>query len=147
MRKYLGPLFAVALFAAAYAADTNDGADTVKAEKNIELERRILRKVKTIYSAQGRATQRGRAAKGWHQVADSVKLAAGKAVVVLNTSTSNGRQDVSFVSKATYRGSAFSLDTLNYNSYAVIPLSGSRFMVRSGSDVDTATVFYLVEGE
>lgn len=110
-------------------------------------EKRVLGKIKTIYTTAGRPTQQARASKGWHQVADSVKLVAGRAIVSLNTSTARGRQDVSFISKVTYRGMAFNLDTLSITTYKLTPLSGTKFLIKSSSTTDQALVYFLVEGE
>ena len=123
--------------------------DSVKVDLNLETaqEKRILGKIRTIYTTQGRPTQNTPSAKGWHQISDSQKLTAGKARVTVNTSTANGRQDVSFLSKTSYRGTAFSLDTLNGKSYRLIPLSGTEFVIISSDSTDTSTVLFLVEGE
>ena len=125
------------------------GEDSTKVKIKLETdaEKRILGKVKTIYTVKGRPTQRSQFGKGWHQIADSWKLVAGRAIVSLNTSTSQNRQDVSFLSKETYRGTAFSLDTLNSRTYKIIPLSGAQFLIMSSDSTDTATVNFLVEGE
>ena len=107
----------------------------------------VEKRVKTVYDSNGRPVNQAMDAKGWHQVAGSVTLASGKATVALNTSTANGRQDVSFRSNKTYRGSAWSLDTSNTYTYRVYPLTGSSFLIRSSDTGDTATVYYRVEGE
>jgi hypothetical protein len=138
-------LFLVWVISATGAEKADSGKVTVET-KSVD-EKRILGKVKTIYTVQGRPTQQRRAAKGWHQVADAVKLAGGRAMISLNTSTIQGRQDVSFIDKTTYRGQAFSLDTLNNFIYQLIPLSGKQFLIKSSSATDTATVNFLAEGE
>lgn len=104
-------------------------------------------RVKTIYDADGRPVNQAIDSKGWHQVTGQVKLASGRSTVTLNTSTADGKQDVSFRDSSTYRGSAWSLDTSNAYTYRVIPLSGARFQIRSSEPTDTATVRYRVEGE
>jgi len=104
-------------------------------------------KIKTIYGPDGRPINQSETAKGWHQVAGTVKLSYGWGSVTLNTSTVDQKQDVSFLDSTSYRGLAWSLDTNNTNTYTVIPRSGTRFVVRSSVRSDTATINYRVEGE
>lgn len=117
--------------------------DTTKAVQSKSVER----KIKTIYDMNGRPVNQGQDRKGWHQVTGSTNLSSGKATMTVNTSTSLGRQDVSFLSPLTYRGFAWSLDTTNTNRYWVVPLTGKTFMVKSSDGSDTATVQWKVEGE
>ena len=124
-----------------------DSVETEVRKMSASNEKRILGKVKTIYTTKGRPTQQARASKGWHQVADSVRLVAGRAMVSLNTSTAKGRQDVSFISQVTYRGMAFNLDTLSTATYKLTPLSGTKFLIKSSSTTDISLVYFLVEGE
>ena len=104
-------------------------------------------RVKTHYDTTGRAVNQSSDAKGLHYVTGTVKLSSGQVAVSLNTSISQGRQDVSFISQNTYSGTAFSLDTANTNSYRVIPVSGVKFIIKSSSGSDTATVQFRLEGE
>jgi hypothetical protein len=104
-------------------------------------------KIRTIYDINGRPINQGQDRKGWHKIAGSTKLSSGKATLTLNTSTAQGRQDVSFLSSATFRGTAWSMDTTNTNRYWIVPLSGKTFMVKSSDGADTATVQWKVEGE
>lgn len=145
MTKYLTVLFCV-IVSVSSAAEKADSTKTEVKTTDID-EKRIIGKIKTIYTAKGRPTQQKRASKGWHQVADAVKLVAGRATVTVNTSTAEGRQDVSFIDKTSYRGLAFSLDTVNTFTYRLVPISGIKFMIISSSPSDTVTVNYLVEGE
>lgn len=140
-------LIALLFTAVIYAEEAKK--DSVRSEVRISGidEKRILGKIKTIYTMKGRPTQQRQASKGWHQVADSVKMVAGRAKVLLNTSTAQGRQDVSFISKVTYRGMAFNLDTLSTTTYKLTPLSGTKFLIKSSSIADISLVYFLVEGE
>lgn len=138
-------LFLIWVISAAAAEKADSGK--VEVETTSVDEKRILGKVKTIYTTQGRPTFQHRAAKGWHQVADAVKLVGGRATVSLNTSTGQGRQDVSFFDKTSYRGLAYNLDTLNSFTYQLIPLSGTQFLIKSSSATDTATVNFIADGE
>lgn len=104
-------------------------------------------RLKTTYTPDGRPVNQGIDAKGLHYVAGNVKLVSGRAIVELNTSTSEGRQDVSFIGATTYSGVAWSTDTSNANSYSVMPMSGIKFLVRSSSGTDTMTVYYRITGE
>ena len=107
----------------------------------------VQKKIRTIYDSNGRPVNQGQDRKGWHQVAGSTKLSSGKATVTLNTSTTQGRQDISFLSSVTYRGIASSLDTTNTNRYWIVPLGGTSFRIKSSDGADTATVQWKVEGE
>lgn len=144
----IGALLILFLFSVGIVAEETK-KDSTKTEMKISPidENRILGKVKTIYTMKGRPTQQARGSKGWHQVADSVKLVAGRAIVSLNTSTAQGRQDVSFISKVTYRGMAFGLDTSGTAIYKLFPLSGTSFLIKSSSVTDTAMIYFRVEGE
>jgi len=146
MKIYILITFFISVLSASAAAEKADTAKAIVEIKGVD-EKKILGKVKTIYTIQGRPTFQHRAAKGWHQVADAVKLVAGRATVTLNTSTAEGRQDISFFDKTSYRGLAFSLDTLNTFTYSVIPLNGKQFMIKSTNETDTATVNFVVDGE
>ena len=105
------------------------------------------RKVKTVYDITGRALHSSENNKGWHYVQGSATLSSGRVTVTLNTSTGEGRQDVSFLADSTYFGTAWALDTTSVYRYRVNPLSGTRFMIISDSSNDNSTVRFLVEGQ
>ncbi len=105
-------------------------------------------RVKTVYGIDGRPLNQSEDAKGSHILTGSVKLSSGSSAILnLNTSTANGAQDISFISSATYSGTAWSLDTSNTFSYKVYPLSGVNFIIKSSDGSDTATVQFRLEGE
>lgn len=114
---------------------------SVSADKDTE------RRIKTAYNSGGRPVNQSLDAKGWHRVVGSVTLSSGRAIVTLNTSTEDGKQDVSFKNDSTYRITAWSLDTTNTNTYRGYPLSGSRFLVKSSDGGDNSVVNYSAEGE
>lgn len=105
------------------------------------------KRVKTHYDIFGNPVNQSIDSKGWHTVVGVVKLVAGQSTVTLNTSTSEGRQDISFIADSTYRGMAWSLDVTNIRSYRVYPTSGKQFIIKSDSTGDTSTVRFRVEGE
>jgi hypothetical protein len=104
-------------------------------------------RIKTIYDSNGKPVNQSEDAKGWHQVTDSVELTSGRAIINLNTSTIDGNQDVSFKSFKTYHGQAWSTDSNNVYTYRIVPLTGSRFQIRSSGAGDSSWVQYKVEGE
>lgn len=104
-------------------------------------------KIRTVYDATGRVASQSQDAKGWHIVQDSVKLEAGQALVELNTSTTDGRQDISFRSAKAYSGTAWIPDSTNTNTYRVVPLTGGLCQVRSSDAGDTLMVYFRLEGE
>lgn len=126
------------LYAIGWAVDTTKQAAPVS-----ETERRV----KTRYDVFGRPVNQSQTAKGYHQVVGTAKLVSGGTTINLNTSTANGKQDVSFISKNTFRGTAYSLDTANTKTYRVIPLSATHAIIRSSDGADTSTVHYVLEGE
>ena len=105
------------------------------------------KKIKTVYDINGRPVQQSESNKGWHRVSGSATLSSGKATISLNTSTANGKQDISFLADTTYFGSAWSTDTTSVYRYRINPLSGTQFMIISDSSNDTSTVQFLVEGQ
>lgn len=107
----------------------------------------VEQKVKTRYDVFGRPVNQSQTAKGYHPVVGTVKLVSGAATITLNTSTTDGKQDVSFISKYTFRGHAYSLDTANTKTYRVIPVSATQAVVRSNDGSDTSTVQFVLEGE
>jgi len=104
-------------------------------------------RVKTVYDINGRPVNQSQDSKGWHRVSGTATLSSGVANIQLNTSTANGKQDISFMSENTYSGTAWSLDTSNTNTYRVYPVNGSSFLIKSSSGTDSATVGFKVEGE
>lgn len=108
---------------------------------------RVKGQIKTNYDINGRPVNQAQNAKGFHRVIGSTKLSGGVDTVTLNTSMSDGRQDVSFISSGTYHGLAWSLSASNDSTYKVIPLSGTKFIIKSSGGTDTATVKYIVSGE
>jgi hypothetical protein len=115
--------------------------------KNADPVTETERRVKTRYDAFGRPVNQGQNTKGFHQVIGTTKLVSGGATINLNTSTASGKQDVSFISKNTFRGTAYSLDSANANTYRVIPKSAAQAIIVSSDPADTATVHYVLEGE
>lgn len=107
----------------------------------------VERRVTTAYDIYGRPVDQSQYNKGLHTVMGVTTLASGVDTLSLNTSVAEGRQDISFQSETTYHGTAWSLDATNTNTYRVIPLSGHRFVVKSSSGVDTATVRFFLEGQ
>ena len=109
--------------------------------------------VKTVYDITGRPVNQSEDAKGFHRVADSVTLTAGSAQITLNTSTADGKQDVSFIGSSTYNGSAWTTDSTSNNTYKVYPLTSYIFKIKSYDSTgsfdatDVSTVYYRLEGE
>lgn len=109
--------------------------------------------VKTVYDITGRPVNQSEDAKGFHRVADSVKLVAGSALITLNTSTADGKQDMSFIGPSTYNGFAWKSDSTANNRYEVIPLTSTIFKIKSRDSTgvfdatDVSTVYYRLEGE
>ena len=104
-------------------------------------------RVKTVYGTDGRPVNQSQDAKGFHPVTGNVKLASGRAILSFNSSTENGKQDVSFKGATTYSGRVFTTDTTNSYTYYFYPLSGKQAMIKSSSGTDTTTVHFIVEGE
>lgn len=104
-------------------------------------------RVKTQYDANGRPVNQSEEAKGLHYVTGSATLSSGRATININTSIADGKQDVSFISASTYRGSAWSTDTSNVNVYKVVPLKGTQCLIMSDSTSDNSTVYFRLVGE
>jgi hypothetical protein len=111
--------------------------------RTLEIEGRV----KTVYGTDGRPVNQSQDAKGFHRVTGSVKLASGRAILSFNSSTENGKQDVSFISASTYIGKLSVTDTTNSYTYYFYPLSGKQAMIKSSSGTDTTTVHFIVERE
>lgn len=112
-----------------------------------EIKDDVEQRVKTVYNSTGRPANQSQDAKGLHYVADNVQLSSGSVIVTLNSSTADGRQDISFISAFTYGGIAWNPDTSIDFTYRVIPLTGLRFKIQSSDNGDTSWVYYRVEGE
>ena len=108
--------------------------------------RKLQGEILTTYSPDGEPVFQAQDAKGWHRQFGTTKLVDGLATIDLNSSPSEGKQDVSYVADSTYRGAAWSLDSANTKTYWVIPLSGKQVLVKSSDNTDTATVRFFIEG-
>lgn len=104
-------------------------------------------RVKTQYDINGRPINQSEEAKGLHYITGSVTLSGGRATINFNTSTADGKQDVSFIGVGTYRGIVWSTDTSNINVYKIVPLSGIQCLIMSDSISDVSTVNYRLVGE
>lgn len=101
----------------------------------------------TVYGSDGRPLYQSQDSKGWHRVIGSVTLSSGEATVTLNTSTSDGRQNISFQSSTSYRGYVNTVvDADKVNIYSISQNSGTSFDVFSDDGSDNSTVYYIVEG-
>ena len=85
------------------------------------------KKVKTNYDINGNPVNQSQDSKGLHRVVGLVKLVGGKAAVFLNSSTAEGRQDISFIADSTYNGIAWSLDTLSFYNYRIMVRRSDTF--------------------
>lgn len=108
--------------------------------------RKLQGEILTTYSPDGEPVFQSQDAKGWHRQFGAATLDNGRAIVNLNSSPAEGKQDVSFIADSTYRGVAWSLDTTSTNTYWVFPLSGTQILVKSSDGADKATVRFLLEG-
>ncbi|MFQ5607000.1 MAG: hypothetical protein ACE5GA_03560, partial [Candidatus Zixiibacteriota bacterium] len=82
-----------------------------------------------------------------HEVVGESRLVAGRATVLLNTNIGAGKFAVGFLSKASYYGNADPVDTGVTNTYKIIPLSPTSFVIESSSGTDTGVVKWRVRGE
>lgn len=142
-KRFVGVVLCVAILAISYPV----GAQIMPKTFEVDRSKLVEKKIKTTYDEYGRPVNQGQDRKGQHRVTGSTNLSSGKATISVNTSTAEGKQDVSFLSSATYRGVAWSLDTTNTNRYWVVPLTGKTFMVKSSDTTDTVTVHWKLEGE
>lgn len=105
-------------------------------------------KLRTIYGVDGLPFNRGIGAAGFHRVSGVCKLVAGVDTVILNTSISDGKNDISFTDSTTFHGTAWSMALGNRgNVYTVLPLSPIKFVVVSSDVTDTATILFSLEGD
>ncbi len=108
----------------------------------------VKRQIKTRYDINGRAVNQSQDAKGHHRVVGSCTLSSGVDTVSLNTSTADGKNDISFISSSTFSGRVWSANLANRSkTYSIMPLSGTKFVVVSSDTSDTAAVQFVVEGE
>jgi len=142
-------LLATVVMAAEPVPDSVDTSfkDTVSTITPTVSEQEILGKVRTVYDVEGRPINQSQEAKGYHRVAGKATLKNGVDTVTINTSTADGRQDMSFLGDSTYSGMAWSLDAGNGNRYWIVPIGGNKFVVMSSDTTDNATVRFQVEGE
>ena len=103
-------------------------------------------KVKTVYEASGRPVDQSQTSKGFHTLRMSLKLSGGRGQILLNTSTANGKQDVSFKDRYSFKGQVAISDTSNTKTYKVVPISGAKIYVLSSDITDTSTVTVWLEG-
>ena len=108
--------------------------------------KKLQGEILTTYSTGGEPIYQSQDSKGWHRQLGAVKLEDGLATINLNTSPSEGKQDVSYMADSTYRGVAWSLDSANTKTYWIIPLSATEALIKSSDNTDTATVKFLLEG-
>ena len=142
----------IALWAFAIMAQTNNQPavsrvefDSLKSQVS-----QIKQRLNSRYAISGAVFEEGStqdAGFRGHDVQGECKLVAGVDTVIVNTNTSPGFANMEYKSKDTYSGYAFPLISGSGNTYQVIPISGSKFIVESSDNTDTATVRFLVEGE
>ena len=123
-------------------------ADTTRVAKPaVPDARKITGEIKTVFGIDGRPVNQSQTSKGFHRVTGTTRLVNGRATIRLNTRTVEGRQDVTFLSKNTFKGIITVLDTTNGKSYRVVPLSAKEAYIISTDSTDTQTVNYTLEGE
>ena len=106
--------------------------------------------VKTRYDISGRPVNQALYAKGYHQVVGNARLVSGLDTLELNTSTTNGRQDISYSSDSTYHGIVWSSHAGDTGLYMVEPISGTSFIIKVAKKSvwsDTAYVRFTLQGE
>lgn len=134
MKKYI--IILLLLFSMVYSQEDNS--------------EKVKKQVKTVYDINGRPINQSQNSKGIHTVKGVVTLSSGTATITLNTSTENGKQDISFLADSTYSGSAWTLNSSDTAIYRVRPISGTQFIISVIKPSDfssTATVRYQVQGE
>ena len=108
------------------------------------------KEILTRYLISGRVANQAQDAKGMHEVLGSVTLSSSTATVTLNTSTAEGKQDISFRDSTTYTGQVFSMNPNDTAIYRVVAVSGKQFTIkvlRASDWSNTATVKYVLRGE
>lgn len=145
--KYLFGAILFACIVALIFLATAKAQDSTKTQPPVDDRRKIIGEIKTVFGSDGRPVNQSQTAKGFHRVSGSLKLASGRGTINLNTRTAEGRQDVSFISRATYKGSVTITDTTNTKTYTVYPRTASMAVIVSSDTSDTATVGYVLEGE
>ncbi|MCH8964065.1 MAG: hypothetical protein IIB58_03810, partial [Planctomycetes bacterium] len=109
---------------------------------------RLDKRLRTLYTSAGLPINRGFEAKGYHRVTGSVTLVAGVDTVTLNTIVGGGKHDISFTDSTSYWGRAWGSALADRaNSYSILPLSGTKFVVVSSDATDVAKVQFSVEGD
>ncbi len=152
MRFYL-TVFVVALVLAFVVKYINSKpvvpTDSAYVEKRISKGTALLdKKIRTIYKSNGLPINRGFDGKGFHRVSGKSTLVSGVDTVTLNTDVGGGKSDISFSDSLSYWGRAWAASLAHRaNTYSILPLTGSKFVVVSSSDTDTAAVNYSVEGD
>ena len=130
-------------------SDTTEVKITTEVKPEIAKATRLVkRQIKTRYDINGRPVNQSQDAKGFHRIVGSCTLSSGVDTISLNTSTADGRNDISFISSSTFSGTVWSANIANRSkTYSIMPLSGTRFVVVSSDTGDTAAVQFVVEGE
>lgn len=123
--------------------------DSAYVEKRIQKGTSLLdKKLRTLYKSNGLPINRGFEGKGYHRVTGSVTLVLGVDTVTLNTDVGDGKSDVSFTDSTSYWGRAWGSTLADRgNSYSILPLSGTKFVVVSSDATDVAKVLFSVEGD
>ena len=142
-------LIGMATFAFAEAPKEDVQEEVKKDTAQVSRATKLLkRQIKTRYDITGRVVNQRQDSKGYHRIVDSASLSNGVDTITLNTSITNGQQDVSFLDATTFFGTAWASSlTSRGNTYTIIPLSATQFIVVSSDTTDSATVRFQVEGE
>lgn len=126
----------------AHSANAKD--DNKSIARQVEI---VKGQIKTNYDITGRPVNQAEDAKGRHRVLGSATLVNGVDTISLNTSTQNGRQDVSFIDNSTYFGQAWIVGGNGGKTYEIRAIAGNKFVIVSSDTTDTNTVNFQVEGE
>ena len=127
--------------------------DDEKEDRIDALERRISRleqRVGERFTASGERYLEGEfqiEQDQFHKVIGEVQLIGGRARITLNTLIGPGLASTEFLSKKHYYGEVDPVDTGITNTYKLITISASEFMIESSSITDTNTVRWRVRGE
>lgn len=107
----------------------------------------VERKLTTAYDIDGRPFNQSQKNPGLHTIFGTAKLSSGVDTVTLNTSVSEGRQNISFLGDSTYSGTVLPVTSADTDRYWIVPLSGNQFIIKSSDAADTSTVRFKVEGQ
>lgn len=107
----------------------------------------VERKLTTAYDIDGRPFNQSQDNPGLHTIFGTAKLSSGVDTVTLNTSVSDGRQNISFLGDSTYSGVVIPITAADTDRYWIVPLSGNQFIIKSSDAADTSTVRFKVEGQ